>query len=125
VDEKTFYATVAERAGLSKEEAADLTRATVEALTGQISGGELQKLAQALPDWLIAHVPLHDRSSHPVPVTQFVREISRRTGLKEDETRRGVGAVLTTMREAVDFTHLEHALSLLPKDYRQLEAAQA
>jgi uncharacterized protein (DUF2267 family) len=56
-------------------------------------------------------------------VTDFVKQLSQRTGLNEDETRRGVGAVLSVLRGAVDPTHLEHALSLLPKDYRQLEAA--
>jgi uncharacterized protein (DUF2267 family) len=56
-------------------------------------------------------------------LTEFVREISRRTGLKEEEARRGMRALLTVLREAMDPTHLEHALSMLPKDYRQLEAA--
>jgi uncharacterized protein (DUF2267 family) len=123
VDDKTFFAAVAERAGLSKEEAADLTRATLEAIAAQISGGEITKLATALPDWLAASLPRHDGSAHPIAVTEFVRQISGRTGLKEDETRRGIGAVLTVLRETVDSRHLEHAMSLLPKDYRQLEAA--
>jgi uncharacterized protein (DUF2267 family) len=123
VDQKTFFAAVAERAGLSKEEAADLTRATLETLAGQISGGEVQKLVPALPDWIAAGIPRHDASAHPMSVTDFVKQLSGRTGLTEDETRRGVGAVLSVLREAIDPTHLEHALSLLPKDYRQLEAA--
>jgi uncharacterized protein (DUF2267 family) len=123
VDKKTFHAAVAERAGLSKEEAADLTRATLENLAGQVSGGEVQQLAVALPDWLEPHVPRHDGRARPKPLTEFVRDISRRTGLKEDETRRGVRALLVVLREAMDPTHLDHALSMLPKDYRQLEAA--
>ena len=123
MDERTFHAAVAERAALAKEEAADLTRATLETLAGQISGGEVQKLAQSLPDWATASLPRHGRSAHQISVIDFVRQISQRTGLKEDETRRGVKAILTVMREALDPTHLEHALSLLPKDYRQLEAA--
>jgi uncharacterized protein (DUF2267 family) len=123
VDERTFYAAVAERAALAKEEAADLTRATLETLAGQISGGEVQKLAQSLPDWATASLPRHGRSAHPIAVIDFVRQISQRTGLKEDETRRGVKAILAVMRQALDPTHLEHALSLLPKGYRELEAA--
>jgi uncharacterized protein (DUF2267 family) len=123
VDEKAFYAAVAERAGLSKEEAADLTRATLQAIAGQISGGEVQKLAQSLPDWLAAELPRHDRSAHPMALPDFIRQLSGRTRLKEDETRRGVSAVLSVLRQATDGTHLEHALTLLPKDYRQLEAA--
>jgi uncharacterized protein (DUF2267 family) len=123
VDDKSFYTAVAERAGLSKEEAADLTRATLEAMAAQISGGEVARLTTALPDWLVASVPRHDASAHPIALTDFVRQISGRTGLREDETRRGIRAVLTVLRETVDNTHLDHALSLLPKDYRELEAA--
>jgi uncharacterized protein (DUF2267 family) len=123
VDEKTFFATVAERAALSKEEAGDLTRATLEQLAAQVSGGEVQKLAVALPDWLAPHLPRHDGGAHPRPLTDFVRDISTRTGLNEDETRRGLHALLTVLREAMDATHLEHALAQLPKDYRQLETA--
>jgi uncharacterized protein (DUF2267 family) len=123
VDEKTFFATVAEQAGLSKEEAADLTRASLDELAGQISGGEVGQLAAAMPDWLEQHLPRHDGRAHPKPPTEFVRAISQRTGLTEDETRRGVRGVLTVLREAMDPTHLDHALSQLPKDYRQLEAA--
>jgi len=120
VDEKTFYATVAERAGLSKEEAADLTRAALETFAGQISGGEVNKLVAVLPDWLAALLPRHDESAHPKAVNEFVRQLSRRTGLTEEETRRGVAAVLSVLRETEDAPHLEHAFSLLPKDYRQL-----
>jgi uncharacterized protein (DUF2267 family) len=123
VDQRTFNAAVAERSALSKEEAADLTRATLEALAGQISSGEVQQLAQALPDWLVANVPPHNSSAHPVAVPEFVRKLSQRTGLTQEETRRGVRAVLAVLRESVDGRHLDHALSQLPKDYRQLEAA--
>jgi uncharacterized protein (DUF2267 family) len=123
VEQRTFYAAVAERASLSKEEAADLTRATLEQFAGQISGGEVQKLVQGAPDWLAALLPRHDGSAHPMAVTDFVRQLSQRTGLTEEETRRGVGAVLAVLRESVDNTHLEHALSLVPRDYRGLGPA--
>jgi uncharacterized protein (DUF2267 family) len=122
VDEKTFFAVVAERAGLSKEEAADLTRATLQELAGQISGGELQQLAVALPDWLEPHLPRHNGRAHPKPPAEFIRQLSHRTGLTDEETRRGVKAILAVLREAMDATHLEHALAQLPKDYRELEA---
>ncbi|SFL53848.1 DUF2267 domain-containing protein [Geodermatophilus ruber] len=123
MDDRTFYAAVAERTGLSKEEAADLTRATLEMLAGQISSGEVDKLATVLPDWIVATIPRHDKSAHPMALNDFIRQLSQRTGLREDETRRGVGAVLAVLRESIDPTHLDHALSLLPKDYRQLAAA--
>jgi uncharacterized protein (DUF2267 family) len=120
VDEKTFYATVADRAGLSKSEAADLTRATLEAISRQIAGGELDRLAVALPDWLQPHLPRHHEASRPKPLPDVVREISSRTHLKEDEVQRGMSAVLSLLHESMDPTHLDHALSLLPAEYRRL-----
>jgi uncharacterized protein (DUF2267 family) len=120
VDEKTFYATVAERAGLSKSEAADLTRATLESIAGQIAGGELDRLAVALPDSLGPHLPRHHEASRPKPLHDVVREISSRTHLKEEEVQRGRGAVLSLLLESMDPTHLDHALSLLPAEYRRL-----
>jgi uncharacterized protein (DUF2267 family) len=125
VDEKAFAATVAERAGLSKEEARDLTRATLEELAGQLSSGELHKLVPMLPDWLRSEMPRHERPAHPVRASEFIHRLARRTGLKEEEVRRGVAAVLTTLREAMDPQHLDHALSLLPKEYRELATAEA
>jgi uncharacterized protein (DUF2267 family) len=123
VDEKTFYTTVAERAGLSKEEVADLTRAVLEELAGQISGGEVQQLAVALPEWLMPHLPRHDGRAHPKQLSEFIRMLSQRTGLNEDETRRGVKAVLSVLSEAMGPAHLDKALAQLPQDYRRLEAA--
>jgi uncharacterized protein (DUF2267 family) len=120
VDEKTFYATVAERSGLSKSEAADLTRATLEAIAGQIAGGELDRLAVALPDSLRPHLPRHHEASRPKPLHDVVREISSRTHLKEEEVQRGMGAVLSLLRESMDPAHLDHALSLLSAEYRRL-----
>jgi uncharacterized protein (DUF2267 family) len=120
VDEKTFYATVAERAGLSRSEAADLTRATLESIAGQIAGGELDRLAMALPDSLGPHLPRHHEASRPKPLHDVVREISSRTHLKEEEVQRGRGAVLSLLLESMDPTHLDHALSLLPAEYRRL-----
>lgn len=122
MDEKTFYATVAERTGLSKSEAADLTRATLEAIAGQIAGGELDRLAMALPDSLGRHLPRHHGASRPKPLRDVVREVSRRTNLKEDEVQHGMGAVVSLLRESTDPTHLDHVLSLLPADYRRLAA---
>jgi uncharacterized protein (DUF2267 family) len=102
VDEKTFYA-------------------TLEAIAGQIAGGELDRLAMALPDSLGPHLPRHHEASRPKPLHDVVREISSRTHLKEEEeVQRGMGAVLSLLHESMDPTHLDHALSLLPAEYRRL-----
>jgi uncharacterized protein (DUF2267 family) len=123
VDEKTFYAAVAEPAGLSKSEAADLTRATLESIAGQIAGGELDRLAVALPDSLGPHLPRHHEASRPKPLRDVVREISSRTHLEEEEVQRGMGTVLSLVHESMDPTHPDHALPLLPAEYRRLATA--
>jgi hypothetical protein len=60
-----------------------------------------------------------------VPLHDFVRELSRRTGLKEEEVTRGVRAVLTTLSQATGGAHLRHALSQLPAEYRELTTTAA
>ncbi|WP_327010301.1 DUF2267 domain-containing protein [Dactylosporangium sp. NBC_01737] len=120
MEERAFAAAVAERAGLGKEEAADLTRATLEALGSQLSGGEARDLALDLPSGLAQSLPARSGGAHPVPLRDFVRQVSERTGLNEAEVTRGTSAVLTTLGQAVSSTHVQHALAQLPAEYRRL-----
>jgi uncharacterized protein (DUF2267 family) len=120
MDERTLAATVADQANLAKEEAADLIRATLDELGRQLSSGEVGELARDLPDDLAVHLPRHDGRAHPIPLAEFVRRLSQRTGLKESEVTAGVRAVLTALDQMPGTTHLQHALSQLPADYRRL-----
>ncbi len=74
----------------------------------------------ALPDSLRRHLPRHHEASRPRPLHDVVRDISSRTNVKEEEVQRGMGAVLSLLHESMDPTHLDHALSLLPVEYRRL-----
>ncbi len=125
MDERAVAAAVAEQAGLAKEEAADLIRATLEALGKQLSGCEVRELAVDLPEGLASHLPQRKGGARPVPLSDFVRQLSQRTGLKEDEVTRGVRAFLTTLGREPGSTHLQHALSQLPAEYRQLATTTA
>ncbi len=58
MDQNEFARAVAERSGLSREEAADLTRAALEAFAGQLSNGEARRLAMELPDSVAEPWPL-------------------------------------------------------------------
>lgn len=82
-------------------------------------------MASTLPDWLRDEMPRHERPAHPVKADEFGRRLARRTGLKDDEVRRGVAAVLTVLSEAMDPQHLDHALAQLPREYRELATAEA
>jgi uncharacterized protein (DUF2267 family) len=112
VDEKRLVRAVAERTWLSTEESADITRAVVQGLAGQLSEGEARRLAGDLPESLADQLPVERRrrqGAHPVDVATFISELSERTGLTGDDARAGTGAVLTVLRETLgqeDFGHL-------------------
>jgi uncharacterized protein (DUF2267 family) len=123
-----FVRAVAERSGLSREEAGDLTRAALEAFAGQLSDGEARRLAMEFPDSVAEPWPLsakHRTGGHPVPVEEFVRQVSGRTGLTTEETRTGTGAVLDVLRERLGEDAYRHLVGQLPAAYEELsESAQ-
>ncbi|MET7419476.1 DUF2267 domain-containing protein [Dactylosporangium sp. NPDC005555] len=123
MEERAFAAAVAEQAGLGKEEAADLTRATLEALGNQLSGGEVRDLATDLPEGLAASLPQRAGGARPVPLREFIHQVRERTGLNPAEATRGTRAVLSTLGRAVDSPHVQHALTQLPAEYRAFSAA--
>jgi uncharacterized protein (DUF2267 family) len=125
MDERAFAAAVAQRAGITKEEARDLSRATLEELVGQLSGGEARQLTVVLPDGLSGQLREHDHGSRPVPMSDFIRRLAQRTGLSRNDVTRGVRAILVVLDRALDGDRLRHALSQLPADYRQLAAITA
>jgi uncharacterized protein (DUF2267 family) len=125
MDERAFAASVAERAGLTKQEALDLVRATVEQLGGQLSSGESRELGLILPDGLASQLPHHGHGAHPVPLADFIRRLAQRTGLSRHDVTRGVRAALTVLGQGPDSSHVWHALSQLPAEYRRLAVATA
>jgi uncharacterized protein (DUF2267 family) len=120
MDAREFYRTVADRAGLSKEEAADLTRATFETLAHRVSPGEVRDLAAQLPDQLAEAVRRNGKSPERFGLNELIQRVSKRTGLNEQETTAGVRAVLTTLREAVEETAFDHFMSQLPGEFTKL-----
>jgi uncharacterized protein (DUF2267 family) len=125
MDERAFAAAVAQRAGLTKQEALDLIRATLEQLGGQLSSGEIRELGLVLPDSLASQLPQHGHGAHPVPLTDFIRRLAQRTGLSRHDVTGGVRATLTVLGQVPDSTHVRHALSQLPAEYRQLAPTTA
>jgi uncharacterized protein (DUF2267 family) len=124
MDEKQIFRAVAERAVLSVEEAADLTRATLDALAYRLSGGEAKRLAEQLPDALREYLPVQERISR-FGIDEFLRRIKDRTGLNQDETERGVRAVLSTLHQSIDGEVFERALGQLPTAFRTMATANA
>jgi uncharacterized protein (DUF2267 family) len=126
MDQKELARAVAERTGLSREESADLIRAVLEGLQAQLSEGEAKRLSAALPEQLVEQVKQprrHGKEARTVGVDDFTRQLSERIWLKEDEARRGVGAVLAVLRDALDAEEYRHLLGQLPAGYADLGAA--
>ncbi|GAA3787960.1 hypothetical protein GCM10022226_03140 [Sphaerisporangium flaviroseum] len=122
MDQREFARTVAERANLSREEAADLTRATLSTLADRLSHGEARHLALYLPESLKESVVPHDKV-HRFGAKDFVDRVSSQTGLNDREARQGIRAVMTTLREVVGDEVFTHVLSQLPAEFHSLAEA--
>jgi uncharacterized protein (DUF2267 family) len=126
MEQKVLVRAVAERTTLSREESADVTRAVLEGLADQLSVGEARRLADDLPGALAEQVQVPRRrrqGAHPVGVDDFVRQLSERAGLTEEEARTGAGAVLAALRDALSEEGYQHLVGQLPAGYTDLEAA--
>ncbi|MGW5032898.1 DUF2267 domain-containing protein [Streptomyces nigra] len=120
MDEREFVRTVAERTGLGREEAADLTRATLETLAHRLSPGEARDLVTELPEGLADAVRRGttdriERFGH----TDSVQRVAQRTMLKEEEADRGVRTVLAVLREAISEKEFTDLMSQLGTDFSQ------
>lgn len=116
---KDFIRTVAERAALSREEAADLARATVETLGDRLSAGEVRRLAESLPDPLRDSLRVRERGEH-FGLHDFVTRVSKRTGLTVAEATAGVRAVLTALRESIDDEIFGQVMAQLPGEFQEM-----
>ena len=126
MDQKELVRAVADRTALSREESADITRAVLERLADQLSEGEARRLAADLPDPLAEQlrVPRRRRKgAHLVGVTEFIGQVSERTGLTGDDARAGTGAVLAALRETLSEEDYRHLVGQLPAGYTGLVEA--
>jgi uncharacterized protein (DUF2267 family) len=126
VDQKLLFRAVAERTSLSREESADTARAVLEGLADQLSDGEARRLAADLQD-LGEQAQARRRrgkQAHPVRLKDFIRRLSERTGLTDDDARAGAGAVLAVLREELGEEEYGRLTGQLPAEYDGLlEAA--
>ncbi|MDH6464663.1 uncharacterized protein (DUF2267 family) [Micromonospora sp. A200] len=120
-----FINAVATRAKVSTDLAATLSAATLETLADRISAGQAEDLAYQLPEGLDDHLrkpPPHRREEHAksYDLDHFVRRVADHPAIDRALAGAGVGAVLTTLREAVSRDEFEDAMAQLPKEFRQM-----
>jgi uncharacterized protein (DUF2267 family) len=125
MDQRELARAVADRSGLTREESADITRAVLEGLADQLSDGEVRRLAADLPVLPEqAQAPRRRRQgAHPVRLLEFIRHLSKRTGLTDGEASAGTGAVLAVLRQVLGADGYRHLMAQLPAEYHGLAAA--
>jgi uncharacterized protein (DUF2267 family) len=117
MDFPEFVQAVATRSNLTREEAADLSRASLELLGRMLSSGEARELALELPDGLASYLRQGAEHAERSPLYETVRRIHERVGLSEPESDRGFRAVLATLREAVSEEEFNNAMSQIGHEY--------
>jgi uncharacterized protein (DUF2267 family) len=112
----------AERIGVSAEDAAGLTQATLEVLGDRIGGQQAHELAQRLPDlsaqWLDEPVDIPAQNYGVEDFVSRVRVLA--IDVADDDLTPGIQAVMISLRDAVGDAELEIALEPLSDDYAVL-----
>lgn len=115
-----LIALVAERAGLFKGDAIDLTRATLATLADRIGGGAVRDLAAQLPGPLQDALLPTTEEAEAFSFEEFINRVAERTRRKSIVSESAVAAVMATLRDAVTPGEFDDILSQLPKDFHRL-----
>ncbi|MCW2685998.1 MAG: hypothetical protein JWR37_888 [Mycobacterium sp.] len=117
-----FIDRVAESAGVSRNEAEALTRATLATLAERITGGEARDLAAQLPIPLQNPLLGAEEPAEAFTFEEFVRRTAERAGADPVVAEIAVDAVMATLREAVTPGEFDDVLSQLPEDFKRLRS---
>jgi uncharacterized protein (DUF2267 family) len=118
-----FLDRVAQRAGITADEASRLVDTVLETLAERITTGEALDLTTRLP--VRFHAALKQGAAHANAATRrmspddFIRRVARRTGVRQERARDYARAVLSTVREAVGEEFLD-VTAQLPQGYGYL-----
>jgi uncharacterized protein (DUF2267 family) len=120
-----FIRRVAERAGLDDDKARLATAAVLELLASRVTAGQMEDVAQYLPDELrqaIERGEQRTRREGPRRFTslQFQREVARREHDLPGHAREHARAVLATLREVLPEKEWRDTLAQLPREYDEL-----
>jgi uncharacterized protein (DUF2267 family) len=123
VDPREVIDAVAASAGVSPEKAASIIRATLQTLSERLTRGEARDLEAQLPKPF--REPLRFSRSERAEsfgLDEFVRRVSRRARVSEEEAAAGVRTVLVKIREAVDDKEWGDVMAQLGNDYAKVFA---
>ena len=118
-----FIATVAERAGVPRDEAEKLTRATLQVLAQRLTGGEAKDLRSQMPKELQPDLTKEQEPAERFDVDEFARRVAERSGTDEADAGAGVMAVLATIHDAVTPGEFDDVLAQLGREFKELVEA--
>jgi uncharacterized protein (DUF2267 family) len=111
-----FIDAVAELGQLSREEAEEVTHATLQTLAERITGGEADDVASQLPKRLKDALLTTNEQAEPCGLEEFKRRVSERSaGI--DDTTHAIRAVMTTLREALTGGEFDDVMDQLPVEF--------
>ena len=115
-----FVHEVADRTGVSRDDAEFLVRATLRTLAERLSGGEAEDLRAQLPKQLQAELIPPQEEAQGFDVEEFARRVAARSGIDEADAGAGVVAVLSVIRDAVTPGEFGDVLAQLGRDFADL-----
>jgi uncharacterized protein (DUF2267 family) len=118
--ELQFIEKVAERAGVSEDQAAALSDATMRTLAERLTAGEADDLPAHLPDRFRALLIKSQEPAPDFPLAEFIRRVAERAGVGRDVAERGIGAVLQVTHDLVGHKEFHDVMSQLPHDFVEL-----
>jgi uncharacterized protein (DUF2267 family) len=111
-----FIDAVAEHGDLSREEAEEVTHATLQTLAERITGGEADDVASQLPKRLQDPLRNTNEQAETFGLEEFKRRVSER-GAEVDDTADAIRAVMTTLREALTGGEFDDLMDQLPDEF--------
>ncbi len=120
-----FMATVCERSALEREQADRAVAATLTALSRRLTPEEANDLAGQLPRELKSPFTGERAPAERFGADDFLLRVADAAELDDEEARRAVGAVLTTIRDTVSAELLDDVLAQLPREFEPLFAERA
>jgi uncharacterized protein (DUF2267 family) len=120
-DYERFIAIVEQKAGLGRDAAERVARATLETLAERLSRGQARDLADQLPPpaagWMFT-----DTDAAPFGADEFLRRVAERAGTDVEAAERGARAVLTALGRTVSRDEVADMAAELPQEFAALVA---
>jgi uncharacterized protein (DUF2267 family) len=124
VARETFVSTVAQNAGIPREEAERAVDATLRTLAERITGGEVRELRVLLGPEFRPLLPVEPEEAERFHVDEFLRRVAERAGVEPGRAPGLAAAVFTALGEAIAPGEMRDVVRQLPAEFDPLlEAA--